>query len=371
MPVRAAAPGTIDVIRHYATLVYASYGESLQSALAMQLTIRALLAAPSVATLQDSRKAWIAAREWYGQTEAFRFYSGPIDDGKGPETRLNTWPVDESYIDYVQDRPGSGIVNTPGTVISKASLAALNLRGGLENISTGWHAIEFLLWGQDLSETGPGDRPFTDYVDGQAPHADRRRQYLSAVTELLIDDLRYLIVAWAPAVKTNYRARFERGGLESIRKMIIGLGALSRAELAGERLEVALNTQDQEDEQSCFSDNTHRDIVNDAIGIENVWLGRFLRSDMSVLQGPSLRELVAIKDAALAERVTQQIASSVKAAQDIHPPFDQEIRGGSNAPGRQRIQATIDSLRAQAKELGNAANALGITQLNMVRPTTR
>ena len=365
--VHAQPPAVDAVVKHYAALVHANYDESLKSALALQQVIRDFLAAPSADSLQAARAAWVAAREWYDQTEAFRFYSGPIDDGKGPETRINTWPVDESYIDYVRDKPGSGTINDPSIAIDKPTLAAMNERGGLENISTGWHAIEFLLWGQDFSETGPGDRPFTDYVDGKAPNVLRRRQYLSAVTELLIDDLRYVLTAWLPGVKINYRARFERGGIESVRKMVIGMGTLSRAELAGERLEVALNTQDQEDEQSCFSDNTHRDIVNDALGIENVWLGRFKRSDGTVLQGPSMRDLVAAKDPALAQSTTTQVATSVAAALNIRPPFDQEIRGGDTAPGRLRIQATIDSLRLQARALGSAANALGITKLNMAK----
>lgn len=373
-PARAAPPtdpGALDVapvLRHYAVLVQACYADSLAAAQSLQQAITAFLAAPSADTLKAARGAWIEAREWYGQTEAFRFYAGPIDDANGPEQRLNTWPVDESYIDSVKDHPDSGLINNPKALLTKAALAAANIRGGLENISTGWHAIEFLLWGQDLSETGPGDRPFDDYVDGKAPNADRRRQYLAAVTELLLDDLRYVLAAWAPGVKANYRAKFERGGIESVRRIIIGIGALSRAELAGERMEVALNTQDQEDEQSCFSDNTHRDIVNNALGIENVWLGRFRRRDGSLLQGPSLRDLVAGRDAAQAERTTRQIAASVAAAQAIQPPFDREIIGSKSAPGPMRVRATIDSVLAQARELGAAANAIGITRLNMVKP---
>jgi putative iron-regulated protein len=185
---------------------------------------------------------------------------------------------------------------------------------------------------------------------------------------LLIDDLRTLVAAWAPASR-NYRHAFERGGMESVRKIIVGLGSLSRGELAGERMEVALNTQDQEDEHSCFSDNTHRDIVNNALGIENVWLGRYTRRDGSVLQGPaSLRALVATKDPALADKVSQQISLSVQKARAINPPFDREIIGGKDAPGRQRVQAVIDSLVQQSKDLVDAANALGITRLTLVKP---
>lgn len=366
--VAAAASATPAAVNaHYAALVHANYADTLQAAQALRQRIKDLVAQPSLEHLQAARKAWLAARECYGQTEAFRFYGGPIDNDKGPEGQLNAWPMDESYVDGLDGKSG-GLIGKRGFKITKASLAAQNERGGEENVATGWHAIEFLLWGQDLSPTGPGDRSFEDFVDGKAPNADRRRQYLVVVTDLLIDDLQGLLNAWAPGAKNNYRARFEKGGQESLRKMLVGMGSLSRGELAGERLEVALASQDQEDEHSCFSDNTHRDAVTNALGIENVWLGRYQRADGTLLQGPALRDLVAAKDAALAQRLSEQMAGSVVAAGKIQAPFDQEIMGDKTAPGRLRIQATIDSLTAQSKLLVEAATAVGITKLTLVQP---
>jgi putative iron-regulated protein len=166
------------VAKHYAHLVLASYDDTLAGALTLQKAVQALAAAPSDENLKAARKAWLDAREFYGQTEAFRFYGGPIDDKNGPEGRINAWPMDESYVDYVKDAPNAGIINNRKVVISKKQLSSLNERNGEENIATGWHAIEFLLWGQDLSTTGPGNRSFEDFVDGKKPNADRRRQYL-------------------------------------------------------------------------------------------------------------------------------------------------------------------------------------------------
>ncbi len=364
----ASAVTAAAVAAHYAHLVHANYSDTLNAAKTMQTAVLAFTAKPSAETLGQARKTWLAAREFYGQTEAFRFYGGPIDDDNGPEGRINAWPMDESFVDSVEGKPNAGLVNNRKFVINKKNLSAQNERGGEENIATGWHAIEFFLWGQDLSETGPGDRNFEDFVDGKKPNADRRRKYLEVATELLIDDLSTLTKAWAPDAKNNYRARFAKGGRESVRKMLVGLGSLSRGELAGERLEVALNSQDQEDEHSCFSDNTHRDAVTNAQGIQNVWLGQYKQADGTVIQGPSLRDLVAAKDAALADKTSQQIAASVAAAEGIQAPFDREIIGGKDAPGRLRIQKTIDSLTQQSKDLVAAANAIGITKLTLVQP---
>ena len=368
-PLATAAEASIaPVLNHYAEIVYANYADTLQATQAMQKAIDAFLAQPSAETQQAAQKAWRAAREFYGQTEAYRFYGGPIDDDDGPEGRINAWPMDESFVDGVQGMANVGLINDRGFAITKDTLSAQNERGGEENIATGYHAIEFLLWGQDQSETGPGNRSYTDFVDGKAPNADRRRQYLKVVTDLLVDDLDGLVKAWRPGSKLNYRSLFVEGGQESLRKIFVGLGSLSRGELAGERLEVALNSQDQEDEHSCFSDNTHRDAVTDALGIENVWLGRYARADGTVMQGPGLRDLVAAKDAAVADRTSRQIAASVAAANAIQAPFDREIVGAKDAPGRQRIQATVSSLVQQSKDLVAAANAVGITKLTLVQP---
>ena len=356
-----------EVVAHYAAIVQAGYQDTLDAARAMQSDIARFIAAPSEASLAQARRAWLEAREWYGQTEAFRFYGGPIDAEDGPEGRLNAWPLDEAYIDGVEDLPGAGIINDRTVPITRELLVEANERGGEENISTGWHAIEFLLWGQDLSDDGPGARPYTDFVDGQRDNADRRRKYLETVSALLVEDLQSLIAAWAPGMQ-NYRAGFEKDGLESVRKIIVGVGSLSRGELAGERLEVAANTQDQEDEHSCFSDNTHRDVVANAVGILNVWQGHYRRRDGKMLEGASLQSLVAAADPALAERTGAALAASVAAAEALRPPFDQEIIGDDDAPGRKRVRRLIDSLVQQSKDLVDSAAAIGITRLTLQQP---
>lgn len=364
----AAAAAAVDhkaVAAHYAALVHASYADTLAAAKDLQAAIAEFTKAPSAEGLNKARKAWLDAREFYGQTEAFRFYGGPIDDNKGPEGQINAWPLDEAYVDYVTGKPNAGMVNNAKFKITKAALAKANERGGEENISAGWHAIEFLLWGQDQSETGPGNRSFEDYVVGKGANAERRAQYLAVATELLIDDLTAVTQAWAPNAK-NYRAKFEKGGKESVRKIIVGLGSLSRGELSGERMEVALNSQDQEDEHSCFSDNTHRDVVTNAKGIQNVWTGQYTRRDGSVLSGPGVRDLVAVKNPALAEKTTAQIADSVKSAEAIPAPFDRAIVKGS--AGRPAIEKTIASLVSQSKLLVESASAVGIAKLTLVEP---
>lgn len=367
LPSQAEDITTRAVLEQYSTIVYASYSDSVASARDMQKSIDAFLAAPSQAGLEDARKAWLAAREFYLPTEVYRFYSGPIDDAQGPEPRINAWPIDEGYIDFVKGKAKSGFVNNPKIAITKEKLKSLNERGGEENISTGWHAIEFLLWGQDQNAKGPGDRQFTDFVDGKAPNADRRRQFMKVVTELLIEDLESVTQQWQ-ANGNNFRKQFVAGDKASLKKALTGLGVLTRGELAGERMEVAMDTQNQEDEHSCFADNTHRDIIGDVIGMQNVWEGRYTGRDGKTLEGASLKALVALKNPSIAETISADIANTLKLSKEIQAPFDQEIIGKKDAPGRKRVQAVIDALKKQGKNLVIAAESLGIKRLSTKAP---
>ena len=146
-----------DAVATYADGVHASYEASLASASTMDAAIDAFIADPTDANLDAAKDAWLAARDDYGPTEAFRFYDGPIDNEEdGPEGLINAWPMDEAYVDYVEGDPDAGIINDPDgfPTIDAALLTELNEAGGETNISTGWHAIEFLLWGQDLVRGG-------------------------------------------------------------------------------------------------------------------------------------------------------------------------------------------------------------------------
>ena len=245
----------------YADVAFASYDDVVTTATALQSAVDVFVAAPSEETLASAKQAWLDGRVAYGPTEVFRFYDGPIDDPEdGPEGRINAWPLDEAYLDYVVDDPTAGIINDVAGVpeLTTDVLVAANEDGGETNISTGWHAIEFLLWGQDLSADGPGARPVTDYTT--AADADRRGTYLTLLADLLVQDLTGVRDQWDPATGT-YREAFLADPQQAVAHILRGMGALSAGELAGERIGVAYENKDQEDEHSCFSDNTTVDIA--------------------------------------------------------------------------------------------------------------
>ncbi len=342
---RAPRPNPDDdraVVARYAELAYAGYRDAAAGARALEVAVLALVARPTRDTLEAARRVWREARVPYTRTEVFRFYDGPID---AVESRVNAWPIDESFIDYVEGAAASGMVNdTRGyPTLTAEAIESANEKLGEKNISTGYHAIEFLLWGQDGRADGPGDRPASDYANGSAA-ARRRGEYLVLAAGLLAGHLEAVADAWHPG-SGAYRARFTAmPPRRAIGLMLKGAGTLTGPELAGERLTVAYETKDQENEHSCFSDNTSADIAGDVDGIRAVLLGR-----------GGLVELVARSKPGPAARLTVELDASLAAARGLPPRFDQAILGHDGDAGRRAVKRLIDALLAQAATLGELA----------------
>ena len=379
-----------EVVAHYADLAAAKYGDSLITAQALQGAVAALIAAPSDETLTAARDAWKAARVPYQQTEAFRFGNAVVDDWEG---RVNSWPLDEGLIDYVavgsavneeNAQAGLNVIATPkftlsGTEVDATTITPELISGtlheadGIEaNVASGYHAIEFLLWGQDLNGTGPGAgaRPYTDFAAGDActgGNCDRRAAYLTAATDLLVSDLTYISDAWAKdgAARALVTADPNAGLLA----MLTGMGSLSYGELGGERMKLGLMLNDPEEEQDCFSDNTYNSHYYDGVGIRDVYLGRYTRVDGSEMTGPSLSDLVASKDAAVDSQLKAELDASVdallavKTAAEGGLAYDQMLEAG-NKEGEALIMGAVDALVTQTASIERAVGALGLSKID-------
>ncbi len=346
----ASAEPARSVVRRHAEHCSSLYAECVTKGEAMRRAVRELLAAPGERTLREARAAWAAARVVYGETEALRFRGGPID---AIEPLLNAWPVDEAYIDHVVGRPDAGLVNDRRgfPVLGAEVLCAANERGGETNVCVGWHAIEFLLWGQDLDPAGPGNRPASDFADGAAGAA-RRREYLTIVVDLLVNQLTSLREAWAPDAPA--RRRFESDVAGSVRAMLTGAAVLTAFEMCGERLAVAYETRDQEQEHSCFSDTTCDDLVADQRGVMAVFA-----DDRGPAGAPDLLSLVRAKDPAAADHLRRTLDETLRALRAIPAPFDRAFLGADDAPGRRAMRAAMEALEQQTEAITIAGRLLG------------
>ncbi|AYD03453.1 imelysin family protein [Neorhizobium sp. NCHU2750] len=385
-----SAPARADttpeaVLKHYAELAHAKYQDSLTTAQALDKAVDALIAAPSDKTLKAAKIAWIAARVPYQQTEVYRFGNPIVDEWEG---KVNAWPLDEGLIDYVDASYGTesdenalytaNVIANPKikingeeadfTELTPEKLRSLNEAGEIEaNVATGYHAIEFLLWGQDLNGTGPGagERPYTDYDKANCTggNCDRRAAYLKAATTLLVSDLQDMVTAWAPdGEATKHVEADPKAGLTTI---LTGMGSLSYGELAGERMKLGLLLHDPEEEHDCFSDNTYASHLNDAIGIKSAYTGQYTRVDGTKMKGPSLSDLVVAKDKALNKEMMGKLDTTLAAmnvmkdrAQKVEA-YDQMI-GENNKKGNAVVQKAIDGLTSQTKSIERVIASLDL-----------
>jgi len=385
-PSKPAEPASI--LNTYSEIAEAGYTDSVILAKQLRTKIHALLANPTEATLQDARTAWTASRVPYQQTEVYRFGNEIVDDWEG---RVNAWPLDEGLIDYV-DSSSYGTESDENLLYTANVIANTSLRLGNQkidtrkitaellaetlheadeieaNVATGYHAIEFLLWGQDLygTEPGSGERPATDFSleNCTGGNCDRRREYLSVATDLLITDLEEMATNWQEGgeAREALAAKGADGGLATI---LIGMGSLSYGELAGERTKLGLMLHDPEEEHDCFSDNTHNSHFYNVAGMRNVYLGEYTRVDGSKVKGPSLSDLVKAKDATLDKQLRAELDASLNAASAIvksaekGSPFDVLIAAG-NKQGNALVQGLVDGLTTQTRSIEAAMSLLGL-----------
>jgi putative iron-regulated protein len=346
-----------EVIENYANIVLQSYTDALTDAQALETAINTFTNSPTEANFTATKQAWKIARESYGPTEAYRFANGPIDiDDDAPEGLLNSWPLDENYIDYVDGASDSGIINNPSMnpTIDKATLLDVNQPGTEEaSVSIGYHAIEFLLWGQDLtdpSEKLAGQRPYTDFVDGgTALNQDRRREYLKVCADLLTDHLQLLVDAWSGTYKSTFLGLPQETALKN---MFTSIAILTKGELAGERVFVAYDNRDQEDEHSCFSDNTDRDLRLNLEGVLNVYNGTY-----KTISGASLKDLVTEANETKGLEVNAAIANASTLVNATATPFDFAI---SNETERVKVLASVNGLNDLGDKFVEGASAVGI-----------
>jgi putative iron-regulated protein len=355
----------------YAEIALATYQDSLTRAEELSRANAALVAEPSAARLVAAREAWLAARVPYAQSEVFRFYDGPIDQR---ELWINTWPIDESYVESLPGEESPGIVQDSAhyPTLSTELLKQLNGQAGETAISTGYHVIEFLLWGRDEDADGPGQRSYRDFVvakSGEASLAARRSAYLTLASALLVAQLREVRDAWQVAARAeaegeadNYRATFlALPPQQALYLALKGMAKLSGPELAGERMTVAYETKSQEHEHSCFSDSTQTDLLNNALGIENVCLGRYVSSRGARISGGGLCSAMRAGVPELSRRLTAEVQKSVRAVAQIPAPFDRAIQGEDASPGRVAIAGAIAALRAQAETLDEMQSVLKLS----------
>lgn len=389
-----------EILTTYANIALVNYTDALNDAKALQNAIKIFSQNPTEENLKKAKEAWLVSRESYGTTEVFRLSQGPIDAEEGwvaktygaREGQINPWPLDENMIDYTIDADGKktsgNIIDTKGkfnpggekpstidvTNITVEALSDLNENGGEANVATGYHAIEFLLWGQDQDygnfmddKVTPGamvagQRPLSDYTTDAL--ASRRIAYLTAAAQKLTMDLETVTKAWSKEISSNcakdamgcYRGALlgELKGKDAkknipvkvaLKDIISGMGVFIKSELANERIAVAVLTPSEEDEHSCFSDNTHRDIAQNYAGFKNILTGEY-----KGVKGVSLYDGVDVQTKEEMHKLMSSIEAKIAKIDEVARTtahFDYQIKPEHPQSGE------IKKLKNEMRKLGD------------------
>ncbi|PCJ35946.1 MAG: imelysin [Cellvibrionales bacterium] len=405
----------------YANIALDAYDNAESDVKKLQKSLSTFTSSTTAANLAAAKKAWLVSRESYGQTEIFRLSNGPVDAEEGwveeaygaLEGQINAWPLDENMIDYTVDAEGhrtsGNIIDTAGkfspggedaesvdtTSITVAVITALNENGGDANVASGYHAIEFLLWGQDQDYDNfvadkvtngalvAGQRPLADFTEDK--FAKRRLAYLNTAADKLLADLGVISDAWSKKTSGNcdkdatgcYRAAIlgQLKGADAaknipreaaLKQIVAGMGVFLKSELANERIAVAVLTPSEEDEHSCFSDNTHRDIALNYLGFVNVLKGEYEGKGY----GDSFYAKSSAETKAKIDGLVTAIDAKVAHVNELAQSkwhFDYQIMPGNNA-------SEIRKMKNEMRMLGDAmvlvANDLGLslTEEDMTDP---
>ena len=315
-----------QVKENYVAMAYAAYSDSLSTAQSLQAAVDTFLETPNEQNLTAAKVAYKTARVPYQQSEIMRWDTSitivsntgtegiaSVDEWEG---QVNAWPLDESLIDYVVDGQGgtnTGYIIAGTDAITTESLidsngAAVNGLTGDEaeaNVATGVHAIEFLLWGQDLNGTdaGAGERPATDYSleNCTNENCDRRRTYLEVVTGLLVSDLEAMVAEWSPeAAMTDGTLAYNFLSSElALDYILLSMKSMATDELASARMGAGLDLLDPEEEHDCFSDMSHVAIYYNYQGVRNAFYGSYTSEvGGESVSGASIGDLIRQADEA-------------------------------------------------------------------------
>jgi putative iron-regulated protein len=357
-PVVQAGPSAL--VKNYALIVHANYEHALQTALALQKAVNALVTNPSDLTLNEARSAWIAAHAAYTPTQAYRFYGGPVDIaspyGRSYANYLNAWPVDETTID--DPTVGQARIQNAFIPIGVDDLRRAHKQAVSSDVTLGYHVIEYLLWGKVENTAGPGGKGYWEFATGKRKDErvlnERRRTYLVNVTEALVQDLQAVVNAWSPD-QNNYATQLlSMPEHEAIGKIVTGLGTFASTFMANGILKRSLTSGNSRDESSRFSDTTKQELLHGLSGIQAVYAGVY-----GDIQGESLSVRVEAIAPTLETLIYKQLEKCAASLSTLPDAYSQLRALPRNSEARKHAEAAASDLLRLGELMRQLGSALG------------
>lgn len=225
-------------------VAYTSLSDASQTAQTLDSQLASFMYHPNPMSQAEIQQAWRLAYNSFLHSLIFSYL--PIQDPPEWQSQrigyrhllgqLDSWPIEGGYIDYIQGYPFSGIVNDLTLEIDEDSIRSQHGFTDPTNASLGYHALEFMLWGNSgkrsahdfFPQENTAPIPVNDAEITAEPLADsssnlldgsssdnaliqvevpeiklqnhnRRRQYTQLLIELLQKDLHRIQRRWEPS----------------------------------------------------------------------------------------------------------------------------------------------------------------------------
>ncbi|WOD39606.1 imelysin family protein [Nodosilinea sp. E11] len=301
-------------------LIVPNYQQLTQRSGDLSEAIATFRQTPTEATLADARRAWLATRQPWEQSEAFAF--GPAAS-LGLDAELDDWPLNETDVLAVLN---SDNALTPDYVAT------------LQTSQKGFHAIAFLLFGTNA------DKPLSAFTE-------RELDYLTAIGPVFDATANALLLSWTEGIDgyPAYREEFVKAGESSGAYLTVQdageeivqgiLGILD--ELGNVKMGEALASQNPFLLESRFAQHSLQDFADNLRSAQNAYLGQFPASNS---QGRGLQTFVASVDPALDAEIQAQMQVAQGAIAAIPGPIEITLCDPSARPQIETAMASVLTL---------------------------
>ena len=310
-------------------VAYTRLSQASQSAQVMDNKLASFMYHPNPMSQEEITQSWRQAYDDFLYTLIFAYL--PIQDPPDWHTQriaysdlliqLDSWPIEGGYIDYIPGYPFSGIVNDLALNIDEKSIRSQHGFTDPTNASLGYHAIEFMLWGQEgarsahdffpqentapvpVNDTDESSHGYDEqglYVNktiARTPqNHNRRRQYTKLLSVILQKDLHRIQRRWEPSNGYYSQLLLQSRAENTLQASLVAGQRFISEELLQKRFHLI---------SSEFSDSSQQDILALLTGLESWYLPK--EQDQ---QEASLGFLMQQADSKIAESFIQSLASS-------------------------------------------------------------
>lgn len=249
---------------------------------ALNSAVATLLDKPDEDHLEATKLAWLDAHREFAAALPYIYLGfAPAElrrQGRTLLLALDSWPAQPGYLDTVPGYSDSGIVNDTAIELTLPNLRKQHRLTAHEEASTGFHALEVMLWGPTSERTA---EQFVAVDAGEKPEAqaaNRRRELTRLIGVGMAEDLGNLAGRWPFAANDLSRPFLALSPAERLQQI-----RAAHSRLLDEELLRRVPESSESDVESSRAADSKQALLAALRSLQSNWLPA---------QGPGLAELL-------------------------------------------------------------------------------